>query len=93
MQKRFGGIVRVVQGIKTNVDALEKRNVPKELDEVKEILDAQKVIDEVIVANPKTIKRIDMEINEFTQNTFRKVLKYTSEENRSDGSSISVKKC
>ena len=55
MQKRFGGIVRVVQGIKTNVDALEKRNVPKELDEVQEILDAQKIIDEVIVANTEAI--------------------------------------
>ena len=83
----------MVKDLKATVEALEKRSVPKEIYELKEILDAHKVIDEVIVANPKTIKRIDMEINEYTKNTFRKVLKDTPEENRSDGSSISVKKC
>ena len=54
--------MKLVKDLKLTVEALGKKLDAKEIDEVKEILDAQKVIDEVIVANSDAIKRIDKEI-------------------------------
>lgn len=44
---------------------MEKKIEPK--DEIKEILEAQEVIDEIIVANSDAIKRIDKEIEEMAK--------------------------
>ena len=41
-------------------------SIPLEVDEIKEILEAQTVIEEVIVANSDAISRIDREIKEIT---------------------------
>ena len=46
------------------MEALGKKLYAKEIDQVKKILDAQKVIDEVRVANLDAIKRIDREIKD-----------------------------
>jgi hypothetical protein len=64
LQKQFGGVVKLVKDLKLTVEALGKKLDAKEIDEVKEILDAQKVIDEVIVAHSDAIKRIDREIKD-----------------------------
>ena len=54
--------------------ALEKEVIEKKLlltkdNEIKEIIDTQKVIEGVIVANGDAIKRIDEEIKELTKKT------------------------
>ena len=64
LQKQFGGLVKLVKDLKTSVEALEKKEIPNEKDEVKEILEAQKVIDKIIASNTESIKRADKEINE-----------------------------
>ena len=67
LQKQFGGIVKLVKGLKASVEALEIKGIPKEMDEVKEILEAQRVIDEIIVANADAIKRMDREMKEIKE--------------------------
>ena len=79
LQKNMGGIAKLVKDLKHTVEGLEKRLIVKELEELKEILDAQKVIDEVIVANSDAIKRIDREIMELTKHKMTKVPKDTLE--------------
>ena len=56
-----------MKDLKLTVEALGKKPDAKEIDEVKEILDALKVIDEVIVANSDAIKRIDREIKDLVK--------------------------
>ena len=47
---------------------MEKKNIPKEKDEVKEILEAQAIVDKIIAAKADAIKRIDQEIKELKGN-------------------------
>ena len=68
LQKQFGGLVKLVKEIKTSVETLEKKEVPKEIDEVKDILEAQKVIDKILAENAESIKRIDHEMDEWKKN-------------------------
>ena len=68
LQKQFGGIVKLVKELKDSVEALEGKDKQKEIDEVSEILEAQRVIDEIIVANADAIKRIDQEMKERKEN-------------------------
>ena len=60
----MGAIFRTVKDLKSSVEALGKKRTQGENDEVKEIIEAQRVIDEVIVANADAIKRIDKELKE-----------------------------
>ena len=59
LQRQFGGLVKLVKDLKTSVEALEKKTVPNEQDEVKEIMEAQRIVDEILVANSEAIKRIN----------------------------------
>ena len=47
---------------------MEKKNIPKEKDEVNEILEAQAIVDKIIAAKADAIKRIDQEIKELKEN-------------------------
>ena len=65
LQRQFGGVVKLVKDLKLAVEALHKKD---KVDEIQEILDAQTVIDEIIVANSDSIKNIDKEIKELINN-------------------------
>ena len=72
LQKHFGGVVQLVKSLKTSVEALEKKMDEKEAEEnkeIKEIINAQAIIDESLVANSDAIKRIDKEIESMERNT------------------------
>ena len=93
LQKQFGGIVKLVKGLKASVEALESTGIPKEMDEVKEILEAQRVIDEIIVANADAIKRMDREMKEIKEKKQeQKAPIDTSENEIGDGEVKTVKK-
>ena len=62
LKKHFGGIVATVKALMEKVESLEKKLVPKETDEIKELLDKQKVIEEGIATNETALSRIDKEI-------------------------------
>ena len=62
LQKHFGGIIKLVKGLKANVETLERKISEKENEDIKEILDSQAAIDKILVANSEAIKRIDTEI-------------------------------
>ena len=64
LQKHMGAILATVRDLKATVEALDKRTAVEENKEIKEILEAQKVIDEVIVENSDAIKRIDREMKQ-----------------------------
>ena len=51
LKKHFGGIVATFKALMEKVESLEKKLVPKEKDELKELLDKQKVIKEGIATN------------------------------------------
>ena len=52
--------------LKSNVESLDKKLEAKETAEIKEIIEAQRIVDEVIVANSDAIKRLDREIRNMT---------------------------
>jgi hypothetical protein len=67
LQKQFGGVVKLVKGLKASVKSLESKRIPKEINESKEILEVQRVIDEIIVVNADAIKRMDREMKEIKE--------------------------
>ena len=67
LQRQFGGIARLVKDLKSAVEKMEKKNAASENSEVQEIIETQKVIDEIIVANSDAIKRMDKEIREINK--------------------------
>ena len=46
------------------MEDLKKNILPMENEEIKEILETHKVIDEIVVANSDAIKQIDLKLNE-----------------------------
>ena len=67
LQKQMGGMARLVKDMKSTVDNLEKKMDVKDDKEIKEIVEAQQVIDAIIVANADAIKRIEKEMNHLNQ--------------------------
>ena len=55
-------MIATVKDLKCSVDDLKRKLSNQENDEIKELLDKQKVMDQVINANADAIKRIDREI-------------------------------
>ena len=51
LQRQMGGMAKLVKDIKCNVDKLEKETSIKDDKEIQEIVEAQQVIDAIIVAN------------------------------------------
>ena len=67
LKKHFGGIVATVRDLRRSVEALEKKLSAQENEEIREIMETQKVIEEVIVANADAIKIIKKEIVKMEQ--------------------------
>jgi hypothetical protein len=66
LQRQMGGIAKLVKDLKSSVDNLEKKRQMTENKEIQEIIDTQKVIDEIIVSNSDAIKRMEREIKEIS---------------------------
>ena len=64
LQKHFAGVARVVKDMKSQVEAIEQKLALKDLDAIREIIDAQKVVDEILVDNSNAMKMIDRELKE-----------------------------
>jgi uncharacterized membrane-anchored protein YhcB (DUF1043 family) len=64
LEKQFGGTVKLVKNLKTTVESVVEKISKQENYEIKELIETQKVIDEVIVANSDAIRRIEKEIKE-----------------------------
>ena len=62
LQKHFGAIVSTVKYLKAKIEDLEGKFVANKLNEVKEVLETQRVIDEMVVANSDAIRNIKTEI-------------------------------
>ena len=58
----MGGLVATVKDLKKTVEVLEKKVSVKESEEIKEMLEAKKVVDELIAANASEIKRLECKI-------------------------------
>ena len=67
LQKHMGGVAKLVKDLLTKVEGLEKKVENKERNELKEIMESRRVIEEVIVANSVAIKKIETEIIEITK--------------------------
>ena len=66
----MGAILRTLKDLKSSVEVLEKKTQPDDNNEIKEIIETQKVIDEIIVANADAIKRIDKELKKSELKTY-----------------------
>ena len=73
LQNHFGRLVSTVKDLKSSLEALEKKVDTSQNDEVREILETQIVIDEVIVANSDAINRMKQEIQDIkcTENNIK----------------------
>ena len=81
LQRSMGGIVRIVKDLKSSIEVIEKK---LEIKELNEIIEAQKVIEEVLVANSDAIKRIPQEIIQITKSRIsRNIKEDTLEESQS----------
>ena len=69
LQRGMAGMLKMFKELKNAVEVIEKKLLLTKDDEIKEIIDTQKVIEGVIVANGDAIKRIDEEIKELTKKT------------------------
>ena len=69
LQKHMGAILVTMRDLKATVEALDTRTAVEEKKEIKEILEAQKVIYEVIVENSGAIKRIDRQMKQIMDKT------------------------
>ena len=65
LEKSMVTIVKAVKEIKATVDKLEEKVNKNQRDEIKEIMEAQKNLEEIIAATTEAIKRIDNEILRF----------------------------
>ena len=63
LQKYLGGAIQMIKALKVSVEALEKRLDENENKEIKEIKDAQVVIEEILRENLYAIKRVDKELH------------------------------
>ena len=70
LKKHFGPIIATVEDLTCSVEDLKKKLSLKENDEIREIIETQRVIDEVIVANSDAINRIDKEIKDIINSRF-----------------------
>ena len=67
LQRHVGGMAKMFKDLKHSVEVLEKKASANENNEIKQIMDAQTVIDEILVANSDAINRINKEINELSK--------------------------
>ena len=67
LKKHMGAVLMTVKDLKGTIQVLEKRLSDKENDEIKEIIEKQKMVEEVLAANSDAIKRIDFEMKKFIQ--------------------------
>ena len=84
LEKQFWGIVKLVKILKSNLESLEKKISNQENDEIREIIETQKVIDEVIVANSDAIRRMDKEIKDITDHRLEASTKINLETSKSN---------
>ena len=67
LQKHMGAALMTIKSLKDTIKDLEKRMFERENEELKEILETRKVIEEVLAANAEAIKRIEIEIEKIGQ--------------------------
>jgi hypothetical protein len=68
LQTHFGAIISTVKDLKSNVEELKKRVAEVKIDEVQEIIETQRIIDEVVVANLDAVKQLKCEIKQMKGN-------------------------
>ena len=71
MKRDFGRIVATVKDLKSSVDYLKKIFEENQQNEIKEIVETQRVMDEVVVAYSYAIQKINNEIGK--RKSFQKV--------------------
>ena len=64
LQNHFGAIVSTVKDLKSNVEDLKRKFAETKMEEVGEIIETQRVIDEVVVANSVSIKLLNKEFKQ-----------------------------
>ena len=64
LQSHFGAIISTVKDLKCNVEDLKRKFVETKMGDVKEIIETQRVIDEVVVANSDAIKQLKSEFRQ-----------------------------
>ena len=94
LQRQFGGLAKLVKEIKCSVEKLEKKEPHKEDEKIQEIVEAQQVIDAIIVANADAIKQIDKEIKDMSaHNCAKEAQNDIIEKGNDDRENVKRKRC
>ena len=94
LQRQMGGFAKLLKDMKCSVENLEKKQHLKEDSDIQEIVEAQQVIDAIIVANSDAIKRIDKEIRDISANKIvKEVQNDIIEERNVDCENVKRKRC
>ena len=96
MKKHFGGLLALVKDLKAEVENVKKKLEPNKNPEVKKIIEKQKLLNELIVANTESIKKIESEMKEIQKkgNVIPPIIeKEVDEAKNVAGSNLAIKKC
>ena len=62
LERHFGGFVATVRNLKVSVDDLKQKFEGIEKKEIREMVETQKVMEEVVVANSDTIDKLKKDV-------------------------------
>ena len=90
MKKHFGGLVALVKDLKAKVEKFEEKQETSENSDIKEIVEKQRLLFDLVEANSERIRQIDIEMKDIINK--RKVMEKDSVEKEKVAESNLVKK-
>ena len=88
MKKHFGGLISLVKDLKAKVEKMMEKN---EKQEIQDILEKQKVLEELLAANAKSIKQIEDEMREMRGKLVEPQVSKETDKDTDKG--VEIKKC
>ena len=64
MKKHFGGLVALVKDLKAQVEKFEEKGEHRENPEIKDIVEQQRLLTELVEANSDRLRQIDSEMKD-----------------------------
>lgn len=68
LKKHMGSMVKLVKELKAKIDALEKKEEAHKCENVEDILNKQKAVEENLAINSENMKSVELEMNKIQQN-------------------------
>ena len=92
LQRHVGGLVKNLLNLLSKVETMEKKLEEKYTNDVKTILDKQKILDKAIADNSAAITKIDKEILNSSKVKQKEIKKDTAKDKTSDEAIVTKRK-